>query len=470
MNKLNSYFKISERGSTFSREIIAGIIVFISMFYIIVVQGDIIGDGLAAESGMDPIVAAATIGIVTALSAAIASILLGCYANLPLSLASGMGVNAFISYTLIAGGMSFSAALSAVLISGLIFILVSVTSIRSKILNSIPEEIRKAISIGVGFFLMYVAFTNTGIIGWGDPNSTATFLGDLSNPVILLSFISIFATIVLWLLDVKGGTLIAMIITILIGFIFMAITNSSSWGDDNDLSSLPSLNMDWSVYGESFRGLNNVFGTSFKEFQNVDDTWKNPNWYLAIFILFLNDFFDTAGVVFGVTKLMQKDFEVDEKSSKRVLVVDALATTFGSMLGATNVTVYAESNAGIQYGGRTGLTAITTGILFLVAIPIIPLLAPLFTSSITVGAIVLVGIMMSSTLKDLRADDKVYFASSIFTIIFMMLSYSIGTGIVIGLLTFIILMLITGRYKELDWVLLASSPMFLIFLILPMLI
>lgn len=145
-----------------------------------------------------------------------------------------------------------------------------------------------------------------------------------------------------------------------------------------------------------------------------------------------------------------EEVEIDDKTESRVLIVDAVGTTIGSIFGATNVTIFAESTSGVNYGGRTGITAITTGVLFLLSIPIIPLLTPLMTSSVTVGAIVLVGIMMAGQLKTINVDDKVFLASSIMTIMFMVLGYSIGLGIVVGLLTFIVLMLITGRIKELD--------------------
>ncbi len=474
------YFGLHQRKSNLKTEIIAGIIIFMSMFYIIPVQGvmmatgDMIYNG-TFEAGPDPVMIA-SIGIITALAAGLISILMGAFAKHPAALASGMGVNAFVAFTLMAGGMSYTAALSAVLMSGVIFMIVSVTPVRGKILTAIPDDLKKAISIGVGLFLMFVALTNGGLIGnmGNNPDAgTPTSLGKLSDPFVLLTVITIFVTLTLWLLEVPGAVLIGMGISIVIGLFFNAIPgwDVSITDTSGGALYLPSLNFDWSTYGESFSSLDKYMGQAFVGLGDVDQTWSNPTWYLAIFILFLNDFFDTAGTLFGLNSAMEAEgVVIDEKTNKRVLIVDAIGTTAGAVLGTTNVTTFAETASGVQYGGRTGITSITTGVLFLLSIPFIPLLTPFFTSSVTAGAIVLIGIMMASQLKDINADDKVMLTSSIFTIMFMILGYSIGTGIVIGLLTFIVLMLVTGRLKELDWILIASSPMFLAFLVLPLIV
>ncbi len=451
------YFGLHQRKSNIKTELMAGLIIFMSMFYIVPVQGAMIGGVLSVD---DPN-AVATIGIITAFSAGIITILMGLYAKHPIALASGMGVNAFVAYTLMANGMTYSAALSAVLMSGLIFIVISVTPIRERILRAIPDDIKKAISIGVGLFLLFVALTNGGIITQG--SGTPTSIGKLNDPFVLLSIFSIVVTIILWIYEVKGGVLIAMFATAAIGIVIHYIP-----GWNSSVGVLPSFDMDWDSYGESFTNIGNYFGQSFIGLGDVGNTWANPDWYLAIFVLFLNDFFDTAGTLFGINSSMGEDIEIDEATNKKVLFVDAIGTTFGSVAGTTNITVFAESTAGVQFGGRTGITAITTGCLFLLSIPVIPLLTPIFTSSVTVGAVVLIGVMMAYQLKDIHVDDKVYLVSSVFTIMFMILGYSIGTGIVIGLLTFILLMLATGRWKELDIILLLSSPMFLAFLILPL--
>ncbi len=461
----SSYFQIEERGSSVKTELLAGLVIFIAMFYIIPVQGGMLGGFLEG----DALVNIATIGIVTAMTAGITSIIMGLYANHPASLASGMGVNAFIAYTLMAGpdGMSFEAAMSAVLVSGLIFLIVSITPARRKILGAIPDDLKMAITIGVGFFLFFVALVNGGIIGWGDPFSTATFLGDLSDPFVILSFVSIFSIVILWLLEVEGSILIGMGITIVIGLIM----NWVGMSPNVETEFLPSLSFDLSVYADSFKNLGSVMFQPFVGLADVKQTWINPEWYLAIFVLFLNDFFDTAGTLFGLNHSMEEaGYTPDEKTNNRVMGVDSVGTIIGSFAGATNVTTFAETGSGVAYGGRTGLTSITAGSLFLISIPIIPFLTPLFTSSVTTGAVVMIGIMMAAMLKRINVEDKAYLVSSIFTILFMILTYSIGTGIVIGLLTFIILMICTGRAKELDWVLLASSPMFIAFLALPLLI
>lgn len=474
MNTLKSYFKVEERGSTIEREIISGVIIFVSMFYIVALQAGWMGPSLSAESGMSVASATATIGILVAITASLSTIFMGLYANMPLSLASGIGVGSFVAFTMTGGKMdlSYSAAMSAIMISGLIFIITSVTPARQKILNSIPDDMKKAISIGIGFFLLFIGLYNSGIIQVG--GGTPTFVGKLSDPAILLALIGIFLTIILWLFDIKGGVLIAMIATIIIGLIFGQFDN---WKSDYGYN-IPSFdNVTWDNYGEAFSGMGNAMGRPFFGMAEVDSTWANPSWYLAIIVLFLNDFFDTAGTILGIDSAINKsseeqgiEYRTDSKTDSKILLVDSTSTFVGSMFGTTNVTVFAESNAGIQYGARTGLASLVCGGLFILSIPLIPLLTPLFTSAITAGAIVMIGIMMAALLKQINVEDKVLLVSTVFTIIFMILGYSIGTGIVAGLLTYVILMIITNRFNELDITLLATTPLFLAFIILPLVI
>ncbi len=476
MNSIKKYFQLEEKNTSFNKEIIGGIIIFLSMFYIIAVQGNMVGAQIAKQTGM--VGAISGIMIVTALTAAISSIFMGVYAKHPIALASGMGVNAYVAFTLILGGMDWQAAMSAVFMSGLIFILISVTPARSRIMKAIPDDLKKAISIGVGLFLLFVALINGGIIF--DSNNgvsgTPVGLGNFLDPFVLISLISIFSIIILWILKVEGAVLIGMGIALLSGLIFSYSgwnTNMLIPDESGFLESLPGYqNFELTNYGESFDAVGKIFGGSVSALWDKDivtsknGTWLNPQWYLAIFILFLNDFFDTTGTLFGVNENMKEQgVETDEETNRKVLIVDAVGTTVGSIFGATNVTSFAETNAGIVYGARTGIAPIIVGLLFLISIPIIPFLQPLLTSSVTCGAIVLVGIMMASQLRNLNYDDIVVLISSVFTIMFMILSYSIGIGIVMGLVTYILLSLITGKGKEIDWLLYVISPVLIFFLI-----
>ncbi len=459
------YFGLHQRNTNVKREMMAGLVIFMSMFYIVAVQ-------MAFFGGTDGI-SAGTFGIITALSAGLISILMGVWANHPAALAPGMGVNAFVAFTLLIGTdpISLEAALSAVLISGLLFILISVTPVRGKIMDSIPEDLRKAIAIGVGLFLMFVALTDGEVImNFSDDPflGTPTALGPLNDPFVLLSVFGIVLTLVLYVLEVPAGVLIAMGVTaavgVVIGWTGWEVTVTSSGAP----LSLPQLTFDGSEYAKSFTDLPQLVGAAFTGLGKASETWANPTWYMAIFTLFLMDFFDTAGTIFGLNSAME-DVEISEQTTRRVLIVDAIGTTTGAVLGTTNVTTFAESATGIQAGGRTGLTSITTGALFLLSIPIIPLLAPLFTYSVTAGPVVLIGIAMASNFKGFNTEDKVVLTSSIMLIMFMILGYSIGLGIVVGLLVYILLMTITGRFSEMDWALVATSPLFLAFLILPLL-
>lgn len=467
VNFIDQYFGISKRNSSFLKEIISGLIVFISMCYIIFVQESIMSDGIGiwnlSHPGDEVIIPKWTFGIITAIAAGFASILMGMYANYPVSLASGMGANAFISYTLIATGkMSPLSVFVAVFLSGLIFVIVSSTGLRKRILNSIPDNIKTSISIGVGFFIMYIALSNSGIIISG--GGTPTGLGLFSDPSVLLAMFGIVVTIILWIYDLKGYIIISIGLTLLLGLVL----NVSGLESSNPSNPLPSLNWGELNYKDSFGGMGLLFGQSFIQMGNVKEVWANPNFYVALLTLFLTDFFDTAGTLFSINESI--DFEDKEKCSNKALVVDAVSTTFCSIIGSTNVTSFAESTVGVQNGGRTGLTSITVGLLFFISIPFIPLLGGLITPSITAGAMMIVGISMARLLNKIQFDDKVIFASSIIIIIFTLLTFSIGTGIVIGLLMYIILMVSTGRIKELDMYLLLFSPILVSFIILPLLV
>ncbi len=462
----DGFFGLHQRGTTIKKEIMAGLIIFVSMFYIVGVQMSMLGLATDINPG--------TFGIITALAAGLTTICMGFYANHPASLAPGMGVNAFVAFTLIlGGGMNIEAALSAVLISGLIFIAISVTPIRQKIMDAIPNDLKKAISVGVGLFLLFVALTDGGVIdnaGSHPGLGTPTGIGNFGDAFVLLSLFGIILTIILWALEIQGGVLIAMASTVVLGVILNAMGVGTSVIDaSGNPQSLPSLEFDSTEYVEAWTDLPKLVGAAFTGMADTSQTWANPTWYMAIFTLFLMDFFDTTGTLFGLNSSME-EIEVSEETNKRVLIVDAVGTAGGAILGSTNITTFAETATGIQAGGRTGLTAITVGVLFLLSIPIIPLLTPLLTYSVTAGPVFLIGIAMASNLKDFNTEDKTMLASSITTIMFMILGYSIGLGIVMGLLLYIILMLVTGRFAELDWVLLATSPLFLAFLILPIFI
>lgn len=469
MNSIKKYFQMEERQTTFRKEIIGGLIIFLAMFYIVAVQGNMVGSMISGDVNG----AVAGIMIITAITAAVSSICMGVYAKHPIALASGMGVNAYVAFTLIAGGMAWEAAMAAVLMSGLLFIVISVTPARMKIMNAIPDDLKKAISIGVGLFLMFVALIDGGVIfdGNNGVSGTPVGLGNFLDPFVVISLISIFTIIILWILNIEGAVLIGMGVALVCGLIFSySGWNTSMMAPDGTGFgvSLPGYkNFSMADYGQSFAAVGEIFGKSVTALGNkVDDTWANPQWYLAIFVLFLNDFFDTTGTLFGVnSNIESQGMEISNETNKKVLMVDAIGTTVGSIFGATNVTSFAETNAGVVYGARTGIAPIVVGILFLISIPVIPFLQPLLTSSVTCGAVVLIGIMMASQLKDLNYEDKVVLTASVFTIIFMILSYSIGVGIVMGLLTYLILQLITGKGKEVDWILYVISPILLIFLI-----
>lgn len=465
LKSLDGFFEVGKRKSNFKKEVFGGIIVFLSMAYIIFVQAAILSDGIgiwnANNPGQEFIIPVSTIMIITALTAGVSSIFMGVYAKYPVSLASGMGLNAFVAYSLIPV-IGPEAAFTAIFISGLIFIIVSVTGLRKRILNAIPNDIKVAISVGVGFFIVYVALANTGIIVQG--NGTPTALGDFSDPAVLLAIFGIVFTLILFILNITNAAIYGIFATVALGLIF----NVS--GLTGTATPMPSFNFDSLNYSESFGSLGELVFIPFKGMSSAS-TWTSPEFYLAIFILFLTDFFDTAGTLFSINESSNlEDNESYEKSMNKALKVDATSTMFCSMFGATNVTSYVESNVAISQGSRTGITPIVCGILFLLTIPIIPLLEGLVTSATTAGSLFIVGILMCKNIKRINFDDGSILATTFTIIIFTLLSYSIGTGVVLGLLVYIITMIFTNRYKELDSFLYIISPFLLLFLILPIFI
>ncbi len=461
---LDNNFEISKRNSNFKTEIIGGLIVFVSMVYIIFVQASILSEGIAIWNTSNPDqvfdISVETIMIITAITAALSSIIMGVYAKYPVSLASGMGINAFVAYSLLPVIGPYGSFL-AIFLSGVLFLVVSFTGMRKRILASIPDDIKTAIAVGVGFFIVYVALANSGIIVQG--NGTPTGIGDLSDPAVLVGVFGIILTIILFILGYKAASIMGIGGAILFGLIL----NYSGAGVEG---TLPEFNFDSLNYGEAFKDLGEF---AFIPFRHIADKniWASPEFYLAIFILFLTDFFDTSGTLFSINEAIDSDAKQDyDKNIDKALKVDAISTTVCSLIGATNVTSYAESISGVTSGARTGLAPVVTGTLFLLSIPLIPLFGGLVTSATTAGALFIVGVLMFRSIVRINLKETPILISSFVIIIFTLLTYSIGTGIVFGLLFYIISMVASNRYKEVDVMLYAITPLLLAFIILPLLL
>lgn len=411
MEILKKLFGFDEKITTVRTEIMAGVTTFLAMAYILAVNPSIL-----SETGMDK----GALFTTTALIAGFATILMGVYAKLPFALAPGMGLNAFFAYSICSiMGYSWQFALTAVFIEGLIFILLTVTNLREKIVDIIPDTLKNAISVGIGLYIAFIGLQSCGIIINND--LTLVSLSPLSSPSPMLAIIGVIFTSILLVKNVQGALLWGILVTTIVG-IPMGVTQMTG------VMSVPpsiepiALKFEW----------NRIF---------------TPDMFVVVFTLLFVDLFDTIGTLIGVaTKAgMVRNGKIPRL--RQAFEVDALATTVGAMMGTSTVTTFVESAAGVNEGGRTGLTAFVSGLCFLLSL----FFAPFFLaipSSATAPALILVGLMMMSSVVKVNFNDYSEAIPAFICIIFMPLSYSISDGIVMGLLSYILVNLFSGKYKK----------------------
>lgn len=424
------YFKLKENSTTVRQEMIAGFTTFMTMAYILIVNPLMLAqDG---KTGMD----FGRVFTATALSALIGTLVMAFMAKLPFALAPGMGLNAFFVFTVVMGhGKSFQFALTAVFIEGLIFLLLSAFNVREAIIKSIPLNIKKAVSVGIGLFIAFIGLSNAGIVVNG---ATPLALGDLTKPAALLALIGIVITGILLAYKVKGALFLSILITTVIG-IPMGLTQVPEL---SKLASLPSM-------------------PYFFEFE-----WHNIlTGEMAIIVLtfLFVDIFDTVGTLVGVSakaKMLDKDGNVPR--AKQALLSDAIATTIGAILGTSTVTTYVESAAGVAEGGKTGLTSFFTAVLFGIALFLSPLFI-MIPAAATAPALVIVGLFMLEPVKDIDLTDFTESVPAFLTMIMMPLTYSISEGIIFGIVSYVILKVAARRFKDIPIITLLLGIAFLAF-------
>lgn len=442
---LDNYFNFKENGTDFKTEILAGITTFLAMAYILGVNPTMLADGGMPASG---------VFFATALSSGIACIIMGIVSKYPVGLAPGMGLNALFTYTIILEmGNTWETALAAVFVSSIVFLIITVSGLREKILNIIPNDLKLGIGAGIGFFLAFLGLKSCGIIT-SDPSTFVT-MGSLLYPPALLALIGILITLIFYVQKVPAAVFFGLLATAIIGLIFTFLGFGAG---DILMPSIPkqiiTLNMDTTLVGGFSRGFGQLFS-------NI------PNLIIMIFSLVFVTFFDTTGTLMTVGRQCGfVDEDGNAKGIEKAFLSDALAGIIGSVCGTSTVTAYVESATGIGIGGRTGLTAIVTGILFILSIFISPLILSLFTSSVTAAALVIVGILMVSQLREVNWNSLVISASVFMTIIIMILSYSISIGIAWGFLIYALGTIAKGRYKEMGlgiWILAIIFLLYLFF-------
>lgn len=420
---MEKFFKLKENGTNVKSEIIAGITTFMTMAYILAVNPSIL-----SATGMDK----GAVFTATVVSSIVATLIMGLLANLPFALAPGMGLNAFFAYTVVLGmGYSWQTALTAVFIEGIIFLVLTIFNVREAIVNSIPLNMKRAISVGIGLFIAFIGLQNSKIIINND--ATLISLGDITSGSPLLAIIGLLITSLLLAYNVKGAILIGILLTTLIG-IPMGITQLSPYAS----FAPPSLEP-----------------VAFKlDFSNI----LHPNMFIVLFTFLFVDMFDTVGTLVGVctkANMLTKGGEVPR--CKQALFADAVGTIFGACMGTSTVTTYVESASGVAEGGKTGLTAVVVAILFTISL----FLSHIFLSipsAATAPALIIVGLFMMTPILEIDLTDYTEAIPSFVCIIFMPFAYSIAEGITFGILAFTLLKLLTGRTKEITlftWILAA---------------
>lgn len=433
MDKVDKFFKLEQHGTDVKTEVISGITTFMTMAYILIVNPIILSDAGMSFGG---------VFTATAISAVIATLVMALYAKLPFALAPGMGLNAFFAYSVVIGmGKSWQFALTAVLIEGFIFLLLSLFKGREMIFNAIPRGLKNAVSVGIGLFIAFIGLTNAGIVV-SNPD-TFVSLGNLTSGPALLAIIGIIITGVLVAKKVKGALLIGILATTVIG-IPMGVTELTS-----QIVSLPPT-----LKGLAFQfvGWNEIFSKEM---------------LMVVFTFLFVDIFDTVGTLAGVAvKADMLDEDGKLENVDKALFADSVGTIAGACLGTSTVTTYVESSAGVAEGGRTGLTSLTTAAMFALALFFAPLFG-MVPSAATAPALVIVGLFMMESVLDINFKDYTESIPAFLAIAMMPFAYSIAEGIMFGMLSYVLLKFFSGKRKDISifmWVLAAIFLLRIIFM------
>ncbi|BAQ08830.1 xanthine/uracil/vitamin c permease [Bacillus sp. OxB-1] len=439
---MKKYFEFEKLGTNYRREIIGGLTTFLAMAYVLAVNPIMLSletvpdlpDAMRMDKG--------AVFVATALAAAVGSLFMGLIAKYPIGLAPGMGLNAFFAYTVVLGyGIPWQTALTGVLVSGLIFIVLSLTGLRELIINAIPAQLKLAVGAGIGLFITFLGLQNADIIV-AEPN-TLVALGDLSAGPTLLAIFGLVVTIIMMVRKIKGAIFYGMIMTTILGMIVSLIEVPTKIVDK-----VPSVAP--------------TFGAAFDAFFH-DPASLMTTQFLVIVITFLFvDFFDTAGTLVAVAT--QAGLMKDDRLPRagRALLADSMATVTGAIFGTSTTTSYVESTAGVAAGARTGFSSVVIGLLFLLSLFFSPLLF-VITPAVTAPALIIVGVLMVSALGNIEWNKFEIAVPAFFVIISMPLTYSIATGIAIGFIFYPITMLVSGRRKEIHPIMYGLFVIFILY-------
>ncbi len=430
MSTLARYFQFDELKTNHRTEFIAGLTTFVSMAYILFVNPSVLG-----AAGMDK----GAVFTATGVAAAVATIFMGLVARYPIAIAPGLGVNAFFAYSVVIGmKVPWQTAMAGVLVAALIFLVLTFFKVREAIINLIPQDLKVAIASGIGLFIAFIGLADAGLIVAND--ATMVSLGHLSSGTSLLSIFGIIVTLILISRRVPAAIFIGMILTAIVGILTGLIDLPSSI-----VSTVPSLAP---TFGESIKHIGDI------------NSFQLATVVLSFLIV---TFFDTAGTMIGLATQagFMKDGEMPRAG--KALMADAVGMTVGAVIGTSPTSAYVESSAGIAVGGRSGMTSVWTGILFLLALFFSPLLG-VVTSQVTAPALIVVGILMAENLRHIKWDDFAIAAPAFLIVIGMPLTYSISDGIALGFIVYPITMLATKRGKSVHPMMWALAIIFLVYL------
>ena len=447
---MEKLFKLKENGTAVKTEVVAGVTTFLAMAYILAVNPSMLG-----AAGMD----SSAVFAATAVSAAFATLFMAFFANYPVALASGMGLNAYFAYTVVpqlaSQGITnpWQVALTAILVEGIIFIILSLFKFRETLVNKVPKNLKLGISAGIGLFITIVGLKGAGVIvsdayydGTAVQSSTLVTLGDLGSANVVLAIVGLLIVAALWHFKVKGSILIGIIVT----YIFVIIAQGTS------------LLPDFSNY-MVFAPVQNMATETLFKFDFTYVAQNVVNFAVIVFAFLFVDLFDTVGTLIGVAQqgnLLNEKGELPRVG--KALMADAVGTCVGACLGTSTVTSYVESTTGVAEGGRTGLTALTSGVLFIIAIPLYPIFLAI-PSFATAPALVFVGLLMLKNITQMDFESDIADTVGGFLAIIMMpFAYSIATGIMFGIISWVILKIVTGKIKQIHPVMWVAAALFAI--------
>lgn len=438
---MDAFFKIKERNSSVSDEVIGGVTTFLAMAYIVAVN-----PGLMEAAGI-PFTAALTS---TCLGAAIMTIAMGLIANRPIALASGMGINAIVAYTLCLGevGVDWRVAMSVIFLEGIVILLLVLCGLRKAIMDAIPVDLRRAIGIGIGLFIAFIGLKGGGLIAADE--STILALGELSSPTCIVALVSILVAVVLQVLKVKGGLIISIIAATVVGIPLGVTLLPTEWN----------FGLDFNAFAAPFQT------DPTTNTMAIVQVFMQPILLMFVFSLLMSDFFDTMGTVVAVGEqahFVNKKGDVEDVQP--ILLVDSAAAAVGGFVGASSITSFVESTSGAAAGARTGLSNIVVGILFVVCAFFAPIVG-MVSSAATCGALVVVGYLMLSDVGEIDWKSIEHALPAFFIIIGIPMTYSITNGIGMGFIAYCVIMIVQGRIRDIKPLMWVAAIAFLVMFII----